>query len=193
MERRSSRWDTDLHGARTMLDAAVSLVLRLIGHPSMPVQTRQHAFLFFLAETRLRSGRTATLEELVPEILEPPMETVGALPVEIFLGHRLRVELAAELNTLIASPAFAAWREGQDLDVGRWMEPVEGKTPATIVSVAHLDDDERTLALGVVLEEVLEPGPGEDRAVREGVVDLAGAAGFGAGLFADGLRTAVMG
>ncbi len=27
----------------------------------------------------------------------------------------------------------------------------------------------------VVLEEVLEPGPGEDRAVREGVVDLAGA------------------
>ncbi len=35
------------------------------------------------------------------------------------------------------------------------MEPTEGRTPATILSVAHLDDDERALVLGVVLEEVL--------------------------------------
>jgi DNA helicase HerA-like ATPase len=35
------------------------------------------------------------------------------------------------------------------------MEPVDGKTPATIVSVAHLQEDERALALGVVLEEAL--------------------------------------
>ena len=32
---------------------------------------------------------------------------------------------------------------------------VDGKTPTTIVSVAHLDDAERALVLGVVLEEVL--------------------------------------
>ena len=30
-----------------------------------------------------------------------------------------------------------------------------GRTPAVIVSVAHLDDDERALVLGVLLEEVL--------------------------------------
>jgi hypothetical protein len=35
------------------------------------------------------------------------------------------------------------------------MEPIDGKTPATIVSVAHLDDEERALVLGVLLEEVL--------------------------------------
>ena len=44
--------------------------------------------------------------------------------------------------------------------VGSWLEPVQepGKprrTPAVIVRVAHLDDDECALALGVVLEEVL--------------------------------------
>ena len=32
---------------------------------------------------------------------------------------------------------------------------VDGKTPATIVSVAHLDDAERALVLGLLLEEVL--------------------------------------
>jgi hypothetical protein len=48
-----------------------------------------------------------------------------------------------------------AWRSGQSIDIARWMEPVQGKTPATVVSVAHLDDEERTLVLGVILEEVL--------------------------------------
>jgi hypothetical protein len=48
-----------------------------------------------------------------------------------------------------------AWRSGQSIDIARWMEPVQGKTPATVVSVAHLDDEERALVLGVILEEVL--------------------------------------
>ncbi len=29
--------------------------------------------------------------------------------------------LVADLNTLIASTAFATWRQGQDLDVARWI------------------------------------------------------------------------
>ena len=41
------------------------------------------------------------------------------------------------------------------LDVAAWMKPVGQKTPAVIVSVAHLDDDERALVLGVLLEEIL--------------------------------------
>jgi len=35
-----------------------------------------------------------------------------------------------DLNTFIASPTFAVWWQGQDLDVVRWMMPVDGKTPA---------------------------------------------------------------
>ncbi len=35
------------------------------------------------------------------------------------------------------------------------MAPQDGRAPAVIVSVAHLDDDERALVLGVLLEELL--------------------------------------
>ena len=50
------------------------------------------------------------------------------------------------------------------------MKPVDGKTPLTILNVAHLEDDERTLVLGVVLEAVLSwvrtlPGTGRLRAL----------------------------
>ena len=155
LERRSHRWDHDVEGARSTLSAAISLVLRLTGRDGDPGRSREHALLSVLAETRLLGGRTAAIAELLPEILLPPIAEIGALPVEAFISERQRSDLAADLNTLIASPTMAAWRKGQDLDVGRWMEPVNGRTPATIVSVAHLDDDERTMVLGVLLEEVL--------------------------------------
>jgi hypothetical protein len=155
LERRSPRWDSDVASARATLSAAVSLVLRLTGRDADPGRSREHALLCVLAETRLQRGVTASLEQLLPEILEPPIAEVGALPVDAFLSMRQRADLAADLNTLIASPAFAAWRKGQDLDVASWMTKVDGKTPATIISVAHLDDEERALVLGVVLEEIL--------------------------------------
>ena len=66
-----------------------------------------------------------------------------------------RRSLAAALNTLLASPSLASWRQGVDLDVAAWVAPKAGRTPIVVVSVAHLDDEERALVLGVLLEEVL--------------------------------------
>ncbi|MBI4817765.1 MAG: DUF853 family protein [Deltaproteobacteria bacterium] len=155
LERRSDRWDDDLDGARATLSAAVSLVLRLIGRDPEPGKSREHALLSVLAVRRLEAGSPADLGSLIPDVLEPGLESIGALPVDQYMSPGRRCELAADLNNLIASPAFANWRQGQDLDVGRWMAPVDGKTPATIISVAHLDDEARLLVLGVVLEETL--------------------------------------
>jgi DNA helicase HerA-like ATPase len=39
--------------------------------------------------------------------------------------------------------------------VSDWLTPRAKRTPAVILTVAHLDDDERALVLGVLLEEVL--------------------------------------
>jgi hypothetical protein len=75
--------------------------------------------------------------------------------VDDFLPKAERKALAAALNTLLASPTFASWREGTALDVGAWLTPRDGRTPCVIVSVAHLDDDERALVLGVLFEEIL--------------------------------------
>ncbi len=155
LERRSSRWDTDLEGARAALSAALSLILRLLGRDPDPARSREHVLLSVLAEKRLVAGESAEIGALLPEIIEPPIASIGALPVDAFLSKKARKDLAAALNTLLAAPSFASWRQGTTLDVGAWMEPVSGKTPATIISVAHLDDDERALVLGVVLEEVL--------------------------------------
>jgi hypothetical protein len=155
LERRSARWDSDVEAARAALSAAVSLVLRLLGRDPDPAKSREHVFLCLLAERRLLAGANAELQHLMQDVLEPPMDSVGALPVNAFLKKSERAKLAAALNTLLASPSFASWRQGTALDVGEWLKPKDGRTPGVVVSVAHLDDEERALVLGVVLEEVL--------------------------------------
>ena len=160
LERRSARWDRDPESARNALSAAVSLLLRLLGRDPDPAKSREHVLLSVLAERRLLAGQSAELSALLADLANPPIEYVGALELDDFLPKSDRRSLAAALNTLLASPTFATWREGATLDVGEWMKPVEvpdgpAKTPAVIVSVAHLDDDERALVLGVLLEEVL--------------------------------------
>lgn len=155
LERRSARWDSDPEAARDALSAAVSLVLRLLGREPDPAKSREHVLLSVLAERRLLAGQSAELGALMDDVLEPPIERIGALATNTFMKKTERRSLAAALNTLLASPTFANWREGATLDVAEWVARKDGRTPIVIVSVAHLDDEERTLVLGVLLEEVL--------------------------------------
>jgi len=131
----------------------------LVGTVPYPGFFNPEAARAFAAELAKQEGdldvtvRTASAYSTLGWFKDPVLSTM--MPVNAYMSAGRRAELAADLNNLIASPAFATWRRGQDLDVGRWMLPVDGKTPATIISVAHLDDEERALVLGVILEEAL--------------------------------------
>ncbi len=155
LERHGERFSRDADSARAALSAAVSLVLRLLGRDPDPARSKEHVLLSVLAEQRIAAGQSADLGALLQDLARPPLERIGALELDAFMSKTDRRELAASLNTLLAAPSFANWRKGATLDVTAWMAPVERKTPAVIVSVAHLDDDERALVLGVLLEEIL--------------------------------------
>jgi len=155
LERRSARWDTDPEAARAALAAGVSLVLRLLGRDPDPARSREHVLLAVFAERRLQAGKPADIPSLLEDLAHPPIDRIGALAVDSYLPRSERRALAAALNSLLASPSFESWRTGAPVDVESWLSPVNGKTPAVIVSVAHLDDEERALVLGVLLEELL--------------------------------------
>ncbi len=156
LEHPSPRWKTDPEGSSEALSAAVSLLLRLVGRDPDPARSREHVLVSLLAERRLRAGEGATLESLIDDLESPPIAEVGAMALDAFLSKRDRRDLAGALNALLASPTFASWRRGAKMDVGEWLaRRSDGRTPAAIVSVAHLDDDERVLVLGMLLEEVL--------------------------------------
>ena len=155
LERRSPRWDTDPESARFVLSGAVSLLLRLLGRDPDPARSREHVLLSVFAERRMLRGQNAELSALMDDLADPPIDEIGALPIDSFFKKTERRALAAALNNLIASPTFASWRQGASLDVAEWLGEPTGRTDAVVVSVAHLDDEDRALVLGLVLEEVL--------------------------------------
>ncbi|MFO0555913.1 MAG: helicase HerA-like domain-containing protein [Polyangiaceae bacterium] len=151
---RSALWDEDAEAAHDQLEAALSLVLRLAGLAGDPL-SREHVVLSAFALRRVRSGKASPLAELVRDLLDPPLAQIGAMEFAEFLPPRDAQALAQRLNTLLASPRFDAWSRGAPLDVASWMRAPAGKTSLVLVSVAHLDDEERQLMLGILFDELL--------------------------------------
>lgn len=67
--------------------------------------------LSVLAERRLLAGQTADLAALLDDLAQPPIGEIGALEINDFLPKNERKALSAALNTLLASPTFASWRQ----------------------------------------------------------------------------------
>lgn len=145
----------DEEALRERVSATVSGLLGLLGLEADPVRSREHILLANLLERTWRGGRDADLGSLIREIQTPPFERVGVLDVETFFPARERMTLALSLNNLLASPGFAAWLEGEPLEVPRLLWTPDGRPRVAILSVAHLSEGERMFFLTLLLTEVV--------------------------------------
>jgi hypothetical protein len=139
---------------REEIAAFVSGVLGLLGIEADPLSSREHVFLSTVIEGRWREGKGLTLEELVGLVADPPFQKLGALPLESVYPRKDRQALMMALNTLLASPRFESWREGEPLDVERLLAARDGKPRLSVVYTAHLGDDERLFVTALLLEKV---------------------------------------
>jgi hypothetical protein len=134
---------------------AVSGLLGLVGIEADPVTSREHVLLASLLERSWRASEGATLESLVRAVTTPPFDKLGVLDLESFYPEKERLALAAKLNSLLASPAFSAWREGEPLDVSRLLFTSEGKPRLSVFTIAHLGDEARMFFVTLLLNEVV--------------------------------------
>jgi hypothetical protein len=135
--------------------AAVSGLLGLVGIDASPLQSREHILLSNCVAAAWNEGKSLSLEDLVRLIQQPPLERVGAVDLESFFPAKERFALAMQLNNLLASPGFAAWTQGEPLDVQRLLYTPEGKPRLSILSIAHLSDAERMFFVTLLLGEVV--------------------------------------
>ncbi len=160
----------DEDALRERIVNAVSGLLGLVGIEADPVTSREHVLLATLLDRAWRGGADASLESLLNAIQSPPFQKLGALDLESFYPEKDRFALAARLNSLLASPAFAAWREGQPLDVQRLLYGSDGRPRTAILSIAHLGDEARMFFVTLLLNEVIgwmraQEGTGSLRAI----------------------------
>jgi hypothetical protein len=80
------------------------------------------------------------------------------------------MELSLAVNNLLAAPSFAAWMEGEPLDVQRLLYSPSGRPRISVLSIAHLGDAERMFFVSFLLNEVVawmrrQPGTSSLRAL----------------------------
>jgi len=145
----------DNEALRDRISAAVSGLLALLGIDADPLRSREHILLSNLLDRAWREGRDLDMGGLIREIQSPPLERIGVVDLENFFPAKERFALAMSLNNLLASPGFAAWMEGEPLDIQRLLYTPEGKPRISILSIAHLSDAERMFFVTILLNEVI--------------------------------------
>jgi hypothetical protein len=155
---------------RQRIASAVSGLLALLGVDADPMSGREHILLSNILDHAWRAGHDLDMAGLIHAVQSPPFQKVGVLDLETFFPAKDRFALAMKLNTLLASPGFAAWLEGEPLEVGGLLSTRGGKPRLSVVSIAHLSDAERMFFVTILLNEVLawarsQPGTSSLRAV----------------------------
>jgi Skp family chaperone for outer membrane proteins len=155
---------------RERVGSTVSGLLALLGVVVDPISSREHILLASVLDHSWRAGHDLDMANLIQAVQSPPFQKVGVLDLETFFPAKERFGLAMKLNNLLASPGFAAWLEGDPLDVGGLLYTRDGKPRLSIVSIAHLSENERMFFVTILLNEVLawirtQPGTSSLRAI----------------------------
>ncbi len=145
--------DAEALGER--VQTAVAGLLGLMGMSADPSKSREGAFLSAIFTTEWKAGNDLDLGGIITKIQQPPFERVGVLDLEAFFPAKDRFEMVLALNTLLASPGFAAWNSGEALDIARLLRTDDGRPRHAIFSIAHLDDAQRMFFVSLLLNEVV--------------------------------------
>jgi len=146
--------DSDPDAATDRVNGVTSALLSLVGRGGDPLSDRDHVLTASVILEHWRRGEALDLAGLLASLVDPPMESLGALSLESFYPRDERMKLVMALNTLLASPAFAAWTEGVPLDMDVLLGDRDAPR-ATIISVAHLDERQRLFVIALLTSELV--------------------------------------
>lgn len=144
----------DREAFRDRIQSTAASLLGLAGVKA-DAMARETVLVSALLDHAWRQGQNLDLAALIGLIQQPPFTRVGVMDVDSFYPAKDRFSLAMALNSLLASPGFEAWLEGEALNLDRLLYTPAGKPRIAIVSIAHLSDSERMFFVSLLLNETL--------------------------------------
>jgi len=148
-------FDEDAEMLRERIQGTVAALLGMIQSKVDPVRSREGILLTNLFEHYWRLNEDLDLAKLIKSIQSPPMTQLGVFDIETFFPQKDRFDLAMDFNTLIASPQFRYWLEGEDLDIDKIYFTESGQPRHSIFYIAHLSDSERMFFVTLLLNSLI--------------------------------------
>lgn len=126
------------------ISGTVTALLGLTGLKDIdPVQSREHILLSNILANAWSQDHDLDLGELIMQIQSPPFAKLGVFDVNTFFPEKDRTALAMRLNSMLASPSFQTWVQGDPLDVSALLYTPDGRPRHSVFYIAHLSEDER--------------------------------------------------
>ncbi|NQS72298.1 MAG: ATP-binding protein [Desulfobulbaceae bacterium] len=138
-----------------LVNVSVSSLLGLLGIEADPIKSREHVLLATILLNAWERGESLNFASLIGAVAQPPFAQIGVFPVDAFYPPNKRMELAMQFNTLVASPSFNNWMQGEPLQIENFLYTASGKPRISIFSIAHLSDGERMFFVTLLLGRLL--------------------------------------
>lgn len=135
------------------INSTVSSLLSLIGVEADPVESKEYILLAQIITNSWLAGDDLSLEDLIGRIIAPTFKKIGVLPLDMFYPQGERFKFATKFNSIIASPTFKSWLEGENLDIQKLLYDEHGKAKVAIFSISHLSDEERMFFVTLLLNK----------------------------------------
>ncbi len=148
-------FDEEAEMLRERIQGTVAALLGMIQSKADPVRSREGILLSNLFEHYWRLNEDLDLAKLIKGIQSPPMSQLGVFDIETFFPQKDRFDLAMDFNSLIASPQFRYWLEGEDMDIDKIYFTEEGQPKHSIFYIAHLSDSERMFFVTLLLNSLI--------------------------------------
>ncbi len=151
----SVSWEEDSELIRELIQGTVSGILGLIGVEADPINSREHILISNIFEYFWSKNQNLDIAKLILSIQDPPFRTLGVFEIDTFFPKKERMNLSMKLNSLIASPSFKNWLEGDPLDISKFLTTKDGKTKHSIFYIAHLSDSERMFFVTLLFNQII--------------------------------------
>ena len=135
------RGDAEVFGE--LVQGAVSGLLSLLDIKFDPLSSREYLLLSGIFTKAWTENKSLDIPSLIMQIQNPPFAKLGLFDLESIYPANERFALAMALNSLMVSPSFQNWLQGEPLDVANILYNHKGKPRIAIFSIAHLNDAER--------------------------------------------------
>src|SRR5450756_365143 len=148
-------WATNREILTERISSTVTAILGLVGFGELdPIRSREHILLSNIFQSAWSQNKSLDLTELILQIQTPPFDKLGAFPVDTFFPAKDRMDLALQINNILAAPTFELWRVGQPLDIAALLYAPDGRPRHCVFYLAHLSDAERMFFVTLLLSAV---------------------------------------
>lgn len=144
-------------------------LLGLLGIQADPIKSREYILISTIIQNTWNSGKNISLEDLIMQIQKPQFNKLGVFTVDSFFPPKERLDLAMQINSLMASPTFQTWLSGTPLNIDNFIKSGD-KPRVSIFYIAHLSESERMFFVTLLLQEILswmrmQPGTDSPRVI----------------------------